>query len=114
MRDAVVGTSPTRRLAHADRREAAARRLCASEALIARLEEALGPQTPQSQSLLSAVRALFSVSGRLPDVDLMVSVGPDHRDAVRLHKEDGDLQADLVRTTAAGTVPVVVALAAGA
>lgn len=101
MRDLMIGTNPARRLAHADRREAAARRLSASEALLARLDDALDPDDERREPLLTAVRALLGVAGRLPDVDLMVSVGPDHRDAVRLHQHGGDLRAELVRAAGA-------------
>jgi hypothetical protein len=84
---------------YADRRRAAAERLSLAEDLNSRIDAAVhapaeiapdGVPIDPSGVLRAAIRALVPLTHRTPDLDVLVSLGPDHRWAAHLrHGPDG-------------------------
>jgi hypothetical protein len=90
---------------YADRRRAAAERLLLAEALDDRIAAAVHtpPDAGQVQPpidpdgvLRAGIRALAALAHRVPDLDVMVSIGPDHRWAAHLRSGPDGLAVDLV------------------
>lgn len=107
-----------RRSTHADRREAAERRLSRTETLLAELDAVLTatvrsrPQHHEGHDelLRASTRALIGLVARTPDADMIISIGPDHSWALRLCHDGEDLVAQLIHTPAEGLEPLVLDL----